>query len=115
MTRFKGEHTEKVTLKKRDVTYNSLNEQVEDWDSNDESIFAEFFARHGKEGEEGGQVLVIQDTRCKIRYKSGLDPTENSSPEADYRIERGNVTYDIESIVMEGRNKTMKLMLKRRD
>lgn len=113
--RFKGEKTEKVTLKQRSTTYNDLNEQVDSWDSNDETIYAEFLERHGKEGESDGQVLVIQDVRCKVRYKSKLDPDISSNePEVDFRIKRGTTTYDITSIIKQGRREALLLMLQRR-
>lgn len=113
--RLKGEKTERVTLKQRTVTFNDLNEQVEDWDSNDETIYAEFLERHGKEAESGGQVLVIQDVRCKIRYKSKLDPDiDSNQPEGDFRIKRGTTEYDITSIIKRGRNEALLLMLQRR-
>lgn len=113
--KFKGEHTEKCTLKKRTVTTNDFNEEIEDWDSNDTTIYAEFYEQQGREGDSDGQVAVIQDVRCKVRYRSGLDPDEGNTPEADYRIQRGQTTYDIESVVKKGRREAMKLMLKRRD
>lgn len=112
--RFKGERTEKVTLKKRSVTYNSLNEPVEDWDSNDTTIYAEFLERHGKEGGKDGQVLVIQDVRCKIRYRTALDTRENPDCEATHRIVRDGITYDITSAIPEGRRQKIMLMLQRR-
>ncbi len=111
-----GEHTEKVTLKKKSVTIDpEYNEDIVDWDSNDETIFAEFFERQGKEGDRSGQIVVLQDVRCKIRYKEGLDPDYGNQPETDYRIVRGQTTYDITSVVKEGRRKELRLMLERRD
>lgn len=112
--RFKGEHTELVTLKNRTVTYVN-NEPQEDWDSNDTEIYAEFWEKHGKEGDTDGQILVMQDVRCKIRYREGLDPDVTAAPEANYRIKRGLTEYDIVSVVKEGRRKELMLMLTRRD
>jgi head-tail adaptor len=113
--RFNGDHTERVTLKKRSISYNDFNEQVEDWDSNDTEMYAEFWEKHGKEGDTDGQILVMQDVRCKIRYREDLDPDYNHSPESNYRIKRGVTVYDVVSIVKEGRRKALLLMLTRRD
>ncbi len=114
--RFAGEMTEKVTLKKKSVTIDTeYNEETVDWDSNDETIFAEFFERQGKEGDREGQILVMQDVRCKIRYRQELDPDYGNQPETDYRIKRNETTYDITSVVKEGRRKELRLMLQRRD
>lgn len=110
----RGERVEKVTAKKRAVTYNDFNEVVEDWDSNDISLYAEFWGRHGKEGEQNGQVLVVQDTRCKVRYNARFDTRISPDAEADNRIVRNNITYDITSILNEDRGKTQLLMLERR-
>ncbi len=114
--RFTGEHTEKVTLKKKSVTIDTeYNEETVDWDSNDETIYAEFYERQGKEGGREGQVVVLQDVRCKLRYKSELDPDQGGNPEENYRIKRGSTTYDITSVVKEGRRTELRLMLQRRD
>lgn len=114
--RFRGDKTEKVTLKQRTFTYNDYNEEVEDWDSNDEPIYAEFRERHGKEGDSDGQIAVIQDVRCKVRYKQKLDPDiDGNTPEADFRIKRGTTTYDIVSITKGGRNEELMMMLTRKD
>lgn len=113
--RFRGEKTEKVTLRKQTTTYNEVNEPVETW-ADDSTIYAEFMENHGKEGESDNQVLVIQDVRCKVRYKAKLDPDiDGNTPEADFRIKRGTTTYDIVSITKEGRREALKLMLTRRD
>jgi head-tail adaptor len=106
--RFKGSHTEKVTLQKREVSFSASNDTVEDWSQHDRPIFAEFFERQAKEGLTEGQVVVIQDVRCRIRFIGGLN-------ERDYRIVRNGEIYDIQSIVHEGRRKAQRLMLQRRD
>lgn len=105
--RFIGEHTEKVGLEKRTVSYGDANDVVETWTSY-KSLYAEFWERQAKEGEQDGQILVIQDVRCKIRFISELN-------EVDYRINRNGEIYDIQSIVRVGRNKEQLLILERRD
>ena len=105
--RFVGEHTELIELQKRTLTYNDFNEEIETW-AKDRDLYAEFFEQQGKEGESSGQILVVQDIRCKIRYVEGLN-------EKDYRVKRGDEIYDIQSIVREGRNKEQRLVLERRD
>src|SRR5690625_1650629 len=111
--RFKGEHTEKVTLKQRTEERNEYGELIESWDSNDVTVYAEFFERHGKEGESDGQIMVIQDVRCKVRYRPALDPNQGNRPERDHRIVRGSTTYDIQSVVQEGRRQAQLLILQR--
>lgn len=114
--RFDSEKTEKVTLKQRTQTgTNEFNEPEYSWDAADTTIWAEFYEKHGKEGDSEGQILVVQDVRCKVRYRSSLDPNVTAAPEAKHRIVRGITTYDVESIVPVGRRKGFKLMLKRRD
>lgn len=105
--RFISEHTEKVGLEKRTVSYGSANDVIETW-ANDRNVYAEFWERQAKEGEQDGQILVIQDVRCKIRFINGLN-------EVDYRINRSGEIYDIQSIVRVGRNKEQLLILERRD
>lgn len=113
--RFKGEHTELVELESLTTEQDEFGEMEETW-SKEADIYAEFFERQGKEGVSDNQILVVQDVRCKVRYRSDLDPNISSNtPEADRRIKRGTTVYDIESIVQEGRRKTQLLMLKRRD
>lgn len=104
---FKGEHTRRVILEKREVTYNEYNEEIEVWKSYKE-LFAEFYARQAKEGVVEGQNIVVQDKRCKIRYVDGLN-------EADFRIKDGGTIYDITSIIPAGRRKELRLMLEKRD
>ena len=108
--RFDGEHTEPVTLQLRSVTKNDHNEQVYTW-SDYRKLYAEFYSRQGKQAASDGQILVVQDLRCRIRWISNLN-------ERDYRIIRpkmGNEIYTITSIVQEGRRKYLLLMLERRD
>ncbi len=102
---FIGEHTELVSLEKRTIAYNDFNEEIETW-TEDREVYAEFFERQGKEGDTDGQIVVVQDIRCKVRYISGLN-------EADYRINRDGTIYDIISIVREGRRRNQLLMLER--
>ena len=105
--RFIGEHTEKIELQKRTLTYNDFNEEIQTW-VKDRDLYAEFFEQQGKEGQSDGQILAIQDTRCKIRYIHGLN-------KRDFRIKRGDDIYDIQSIVRAGRNKEQRLILEWRD
>jgi len=103
--RFSGRNTEKVTLKRRVVGTNSYNEQVEDWDQNDQEIYAEFWEKHGTEGLKEGHITVIKEIHCKIRYINGLNET-------DYCIQRGAQIYDVLSVKPIHRNQAQELLIR---
>lgn len=105
--RFSGKNTELCTLKRRSATLNAYNEEVNDWDSNDTPVYAEFWEKHGTEGVVEGQEITQKDVRCKIRYVAGMN-------ERDYRLQRGNVIYDVVSVLEIDRRRGHLLKLKHR-
>ena len=109
-----GEHTRKVILQKRTLSQDSSNQMVETW-GQDRNIYMSFADNHARQGQSDGQVLVVQDTRGKIRYTPQLDRRVDNQAEANHRIVDGGVVWDILSIVPEGRRKYFILTLERRD
>lgn len=106
--RFKGEDVYKVTLKHRTESQNAGGQMVEDWDSDDRTIYAERTDGKGMEGEVDGQILSTQVVWWKLRYVDGLN-------ERDYRIEWEGGVYDIIEIKLIGRRKGQLLKTKVRD
>jgi len=110
-----GEHTRRVMLQRREVVQDpNSNEQVDSW-VNVRRIYASFDDRAAREGQTDGQVLVVQNTTAKIRYRPELDRRVDNQAEANHRILDGGVVCNILSIVPEGRRKYQILTLERKD
>jgi len=108
--RFTGEQVRLVTLLTKTVTYSASNQPLDSWAADtskfaEGKFYAEWWDQGGKEGIEGGQMVVVKDVRCKCRYITGLN-------ERDYRIRKDSKDYDIENIKELGRKEGQILMLK---
>jgi len=112
---FAGEHTRKVVLQKRMVAQDpDSGQKTEQW-GQDRSLYAEFWDRHARQGQADGQIITIQDTRCKVRYMPQLDRAVDNQAEVNNRIIDGDVVWHITSIVPEGRRKYQLMTLERKD
>ena len=111
--RLSGEHIKIVTLLKKTTTYGDHNEPIETWAADtslfpDGQFYVEWWDQGGKEMLTGGQIIAASDIRCKCYFISALN-------EADYRIRKDSIDYDIESIKEVGRQEGQILMLKKED
>ncbi len=111
--RISGTQVRKVILLKKTVTKNDFNEDIIAWAADitkfaNGEFCAEWWDQGGKEGLKDGQLAASKDIRAKCRYITGLN-------EADYRIRKDDLDYDIESIKEIGRNEGQMLILKRFD
>jgi head-tail adaptor len=103
--KFDGSKTEKVILQQRQIVRNENNESIIGWENNDREIYAEFWQRHAKQEDIGGQTATEIELRCNIRWVSGLNHKA-------YRIMRGGEIYEILSVVEIPRRKGLSLILK---
>ena len=110
-----GEHTRRVILQKRTVSQDpDSGQKVESWGV-DRSLYANFWDRHSRQGHSDGQIITIQDTRCRVRYVPQLDRRVDNQAEVNNRILDGDVVWKITSIVPEGRRKHQLMTLERKD
>lgn len=108
--RFRGDRMRIVQLQQKTVTYDDLNQKIENFPPDGGTIIRDYAQKvdmQGTESDKSGALIAIQDIRFKMRYRA--------INKRDWRIVEGDKVYDIENIQVLGRNEGMWLICKERD